>query len=226
MKNNFWILIFGFIIILSNCQSQKSSNFRTKETILHIDDLQNGDLIFVGAQTEQLSGAINRVTQISKEANFDHIGLIEKTKDSIFVLHAAPIGGSQREEVHHFYKSQTEKNNRIVIYRLKNNYQHSIPNAISTAKTLLGKPYNWTYILNENEYYCSDFIERAFRKDEIFDLIEMNFKNKETDKIDDFWIDFYRKKNLEVPQDQPGTNPNQLANSEKLNRIGIILLDL
>lgn len=226
MKNIFWILIFGFIIILSNCQSQKSSNFRNKETILHIDDLQNGDLIFVGAQTEQLSGAINRVTQISKEANFDHVGLIELDKDSIFVLHAAPIGGSQREEVHHFYKSQTEKNNRIVIYRLKKHYQNSIPNAISTAKTLLGKPYNWTYILNEDEYYCSDFIERVFRKDEIFDLIEMNFKNKETGKIDDFWIDFYRKKNLEVPQDKPGTNPNQLANSEKLNRIGIILLDL
>lgn len=183
-------------------------------------NIKNGDLIFVGAQTEELSGAINRVTKLSDETNFDHVGLIEKTSDSIFVLHAAPMGGSQREEIHHFYTSQTEKNNKIVIYRLKDDYQKTIPNAISKAKTMLGKPYNWLYILNDDELYCSDFVERAFRNDNVFELIPMNFKNKETGKIDDFWVDFYRKKGKDVPQDEPGTNPNQLASSEKLIKIG------
>ena len=183
-------------------------------------NIKNGDLIFVGAQTEELSGAINRVTKLSDETNFDHVGLIEKTSDSIFVLHAAPMGGSQREEIHHFYTSQTEKNNKIVIYRLKDNYQKTIPNAISKAKTMLGKPYNWLYILNDDELYCSDFVERAFRNDNVFELIPMNFKNQETGKIDDFWVDFYRKKGKDVPQDEPGTNPNQLASSEKLIKIG------
>ena len=185
-----------------------------------IKNIKNGDLIFVGAQTEELSGAINRVTKLSDETNFDHVGLIEKTSDSFFVLHAAPMGGSQREEIHHFYTSQTEKNNKIVIYRLKDDYQKTIPNAISKAKTMLGKPYNWLYILNDDELYCSDFVERAFRNDNVFELIPMNFKNKETGKIDDFWVDFYRKKGKDVPQDEPGTNPNQLASSEKLIKIG------
>lgn len=157
-------------------------------------NIKNGDLIFVGAQTEELSGAINRVTKLSEETNFDHVGLIEKTSDSFFVLHAAPMGGSQREEIHHFYTSQTEKNNKIVIYRLKDDYQKTIPNAISKAKTMLGKPYNWLYILNDDELYCSDFVERAFRNDNVFELIPMNFKNQETGKIDDFWVDFYSKK--------------------------------
>lgn len=183
-------------------------------------NIKNGDLIFVGAQTEELSGAINRVTKLSEETNFDHVGLIEKTSDSFFVLHAAPMGGSQREEIHHFYTSQTEKNNKIVIYRLKDDYQKTIPNAISKAKTMLGKPYNWLYILNDDELYCSDFVERAFRNDNVFELIPMNFKNQETGKIDDFWVDFYSKKGKKVPQDEPGTNPNQLASSEKLIKIG------
>lgn len=183
-------------------------------------NIKNGDLIFVGAQTEELSGAINRVTKLSDETNFDHVGLIEKTSDSFFVLHAAPMGGSQREEIHHFYTSQTEKNNKIVIYRLKDDYQKTIPNAISKAKTMLGKPYNWLYILNDDELYCSDFVERAFRNDNVFELIPMNFKNQETGKIDDFWVDFYSKKGKKVPQDEPGTNPNQLASSEKLIKIG------
>lgn len=206
---------------MQSCTTKNTNSLaKSSTTILSLENIQNGDLILVGAQTEELSGAISRTTKISDETNFDHIGLIEKTNDSIFVLHAAPMGGSQREEIHHFYTSQTEKKNNIVIYRLKDQYQHSIPNAISVAKTMLGKPYNWLYILNEDELYCSDFIERAFRKDEIFDLIPMNFKNPKTGIIDDFWINFYRKKRQDVPQDKPGTNPNQLASSAKLTRIG------
>ncbi len=201
----------------------KSKVIKEKQEI-SLKNIQNGDLIFVGAETEELSGAISRVTKISEQTNFDHVGFIEKTTDSIFVLHASTKGGSKREEIHHFYTSQTENNNKIVIYRLKNEYQSTIPKAIAKAKTMLGKPYNWLYILNDDELYCSDFVERAFRDDKIFELIPMNFKNKETGMIDDFWIDFYRKKGKEVPQDEPGTNPNQLATSKKLIRIGELKL--
>ena len=213
----FPIFLLLFSLIMNSCTQTKTLS---EKEIISLKNIKNGDLIFVGAQTEELSGAISRVTKISEKTNFDHVGLIEKTSDSIFVLHAAPMGGSQREEIHHFYTSQTEKKNKIVIYRLRKEYQATIPNAITKAKTMLGKPYNWLYILNDDELYCSDFVERAFRNDEVFELIPMNFKNKETGIIDDFWIDFYKKKGKEVPQDEPGTNPNQLASSEKLTRIG------
>ena len=213
----FPIFLLLFSLIMNSCTQTKALS---EKEIISLKNIRNGDLIFVGAQTEELSGAISRVTKISEKTNFDHVGLIEKTSDSIFVLHAAPMGGSQREEIHHFYTSQTEKKNKIVIYRLQKKYQATIPNAITKAKTMLGKPYNWLYILNDDELYCSDFVERAFRNDEVFELIPMNFKNKETGIIDNFWIDFYKKKGKEVPQDEPGTNPNQLASSEKLTRIG------
>ena len=213
----FPIFLLLFSLIMNSCTQTKALS---EKEIISLKNIKNGDLIFVGAQTEELSGAISRVTKISEKTNFDHVGLIEKTSDSIFVLHAAPMGGSQREEIHHFYTSQTEKKNKIVIYRLQKEYQATIPNAITKAKTMLGKPYNWLYILNDDELYCSDFVERAFRNDKVFKLIPMNFKNKETGIIDDFWIDFYKKKGKEVPQDEPGTNPNQLASSDKLTRIG------
>ena len=217
----FPIFLLLFTLTMNSCTQTKSI---TKKEIISLKNIQNGDLIFVGAQTEELSGAINRVTKINDETNFDHVGLIEKTADSIFVLHAAPMGGSQREEIHHFYTSQSEKKNKIVIYRLKNEYQSTISHATTKAKTMLGKPYNWLYILNDDELYCSDFIERAFRDDKVFELIPMNFKNKETGIIDNFWIDFYRKKGKEVPQDEAGTNPNQLATSDKLIKVGELKL--
>jgi len=203
-----------FFVFLFSCSSQQT---------ISINELKNGDFVFVQAKVENLSGAINRVTQKSETENFDHVGLIEIQKGEIFVLHSAPKLGSTRQNFEDFFNEKTQNEQKMVIYRLKKEYQKAIEPAITKAKTLLNKPYNWSYILNENSYYCSDFIERAFRKDSIFEHIEMNFKNSKTDKIDDFWIDFYKKLNIDVPQNMPGTNPNQLARSEKLFRLGILL---
>jgi hypothetical protein len=206
LKNIYFILLF----ILTSCSVQKTQNEK---------DLRNGDLIFVEAKEENLSGAINRVTQKSEVANFDHLGIIEISSDGIFVLHASPKLGSAKESLKDFYEKNRANQQEMVIYRLKKNYQSGIPEAIEQANLMLNKPYNFTYILNDDSYYCSDFVERAFRNFVIFEHIPMNFKNKDG-QIDSFWVDFYEKQNLDVPQDQPGTNPNQLAESDKLIRLG------
>jgi len=157
------------------------------------NDLENGDLVFVGAEKANLSGAINRVTQKKDSIAFDHIGIIEKSVDSIFVLHASSKKGSIKESIQAFYQSEKVADNKIVVYRLKNNFQKAIPDAILSAEKMLGKPYNWTYILNDSSYYCSDFIERCFRKNHIFTLEPMSFINPKTNKTDEFWMEFYKK---------------------------------
>lgn len=226
INNLFTLPLLLFTLIINSCAKNNinatDQSQNTLSKMLALKDINNGDLIFVGAEEENLSGAINRVTQLNENTTFDHVGIIEKTKDSVFVLHAAPKGGSQREFINDFYNDRSK--NALVIYRLKNEYLKSIPQAIINAKNLLGKPYNWDYILNNEEYYCSDFVERAFRNDQIFDLIPMNFKNPKTGEIDQFWIDFYDKKGKSVPQNEPGTNPNQIASSDKLLKIGQLLI--
>lgn len=184
--------------------------------------VENGDLLLVTAVQEGLSGAINNVTQTQEVANFDHIGLVEKDGQDYFVLHAAPRGGSQRQIISQFLKEQKNNGQYIVVYRLKNPYQKSIPYAIEKAKSLVGKPYNFDYILNDDTYYCSDFIERSFRKDNIFTLEPMTFIDPSTGVTNTFWKEFYHKKNMDVPEGLPGCNPNGLAASEKLQRIKIL----
>ncbi|MDH5826022.1 YiiX/YebB-like N1pC/P60 family cysteine hydrolase [Sphingobacterium faecium] len=201
--------------------------FLTQLTIgqqTHSTNLINGDLIFVGAEQKNLSGAINRVTQRDTNSSFDHIGIIEINKDSIFVLHASSKSGTIREKIQDFFKTQKNGRNDLVIFRLKQPYDKSIPIAITAAKQMLGKPYNWSYILNENSYYCSDFIERAFRSYHIFQLEPMTFINPTTGKTDDFWINFYHKQGIEVPEGKSGCNPNGLAASDKLVKIGNLML--
>lgn len=204
MKNRLFLFILLFFLL--NCTSLKQ-------------DIRNGDLIFVTAQKENLSGAINRVTQKNETENYDHIGIIEKNKNSVFVLHAAPKGGSQKETLKDFIKNQTEGNAEIYLYRLKPEFQNSIPEAIKNANSLLGKPYNFTYVLNEETLYCSDFMERIFRNYHIFELKPMTFVNPKTGKTDDFWFKFYQEKNMEVPEGKLGCNPNGLASSEKLVKV-------
>ncbi|WP_082468319.1 YiiX/YebB-like N1pC/P60 family cysteine hydrolase [Pedobacter sp. R20-19] len=190
-----------------------------------LNDLENGDLVFVGAEKANLSGAINRVTQKKDSIAFDHIGIIEKSVDSIFVLHASSKKGSIKESIQAFYQSEKVADNKIVVYRLKNNFQKAIPDAILFAEKMLGKPYNWTYILNDSSYYCSDFIERCFRKNHIFTLEPMSFINPKTNKTDEFWMEFYKKQNLEVPEGKLGCNPNGLAASDKLFLAGILSIN-
>ena len=201
--------LYIFTCILS-CRSYRTS------------DLVNGDLLFVTAKSTGLSGAINNVTQKEKNASFDHIGILEKTGGKLYVLHAAPKGGSQKQKLEDFLEDQSEDGQTVVVYRLKSQYQYAIPSAVGKANTMLEKPYNFDYILNENSYYCSDYIERAFRENHVFKLEPMTFIDPATGKTNAFWEDFYKKKGLKVPEGEPGCNPNGLAASEKLERIKIL----
>jgi len=206
LKNNFLFAFFAFVLILS-CRSHK------------ISGLQNGDLLFVTAKNSGLSGAINNVTQKEKNASFDHIGILEKTGGKLYVLHAAPKGGSQKQPLKDFLKDQDEDGQTVIVYRLKPQYQDAIPPAIEKANAMLGKPYNFNYILDDGSYYCSDYIERAFRENHIFKLEPMTFVDPATGKTNAFWESFYAKRNLKIPEGEPGCNPNGLAASEKLERI-------
>lgn len=205
MKNFFFLM--SFLLLGRACTTMPS------------EDLKNGDLLFVTAQKEDLSGAINRVTQKKHIANYDHVAIIERAEGLVFVWHAAPSGGTQKEKLSDFIKKQTKNNVEIMVYRLKPKYQYAIPRALQRAVLFLGKPYNYTYILNDESLYCSDFIERIFREDHVFKLIPMTFKNPKTGRVDDFWIRYYQSKNREVPEGSLGSNPNNLASSEVLVRL-------
>lgn len=207
IKSNLVCAIF-VLLFLTSCKTYNTSI------------LENGDLLFVPSVDSGLSGAINNVTQTEKKTSYDHIGIVKKEENHLYVLHAAPKGGSQKQKLHSFLKEQTKSGQKIDVYRLKSEFHSSIPNSVSKAETLIGKPYNFNYILDENSYYCSDFVERAFRDNQIFNLEPMTFIDPKTNQTNAFWEKFYRDKNLKVPEGEPGCNPNGLANSDKIDKIG------
>lgn len=183
--------------------------------------VQDGDLLFVTAATTGLSGAINDATGKQGAVSYDHVALVAHESDGYVVLHADEKG-SREQALDAFLDEARAKHRQVVIHRLKGDQRSAIPDAIARARTLLGKPYNETYVQDEDSYYCSDFIERAFRARHVFATQPMNFKNLQTGEISPYWVDFYRSKGMDVPQGAPGTNPNDMSASPVLERIGVV----
>ena len=184
-------------------------------------ELKTGDLLFRGETGKDLSEAIDRVTQTDAATHFSHIGLVITNDDSVFVLHASTTGGTCQVSLSEFLypKGDTVE---VVAYRLKEPWQAAIPAAIKRAEKMLGKPYNFSYILSDSTHYCSEFIYRAFEPDSIFKLNPMTFKDPETGEFLPTWIEYYEKLGVNIPEGQPGCNPNGLAASDKLIRIGLV----
>ncbi|MFA5575126.1 MAG: YiiX/YebB-like N1pC/P60 family cysteine hydrolase [Brumimicrobium sp.] len=207
MKLCLSLLSISSLLFLTFCVSDPNTS-----------NLQSGDFLFVSAKQENLSGAIDKVTQTDKNHHYSHIAMVEVETDStIWVIHAGTKNGSERVSLQTFLSYYED--NTIDIFRLKDVYHHTIPSAIESAKTFLGKPYNYSYILSDTALYCSDLIQRSFAKDSIFGLYPMTFKDSETGSFNEYWVEFYKDLGIEIPEGKPGCNPNQMAVNEKLEFI-------
>ena len=183
--------------------------------------LQSGDLLFRGATSGQLSKAIDKVTQTAEATHFSHVGLVEVSDTGVLVLHASPEGGTCVVSLHQFLHPQDDSV-KVVAYRLKEEWTKSIPAALIKAKQLLGKPYNFSYILSDTTLYCSEFVYLAFAADSVFTLEPMTFKDPENGNFPSVWKEYYQKMGLDIPEGLPGCNPNGLAASSRLERLGQI----
>lgn len=205
--------IIGLSVLLIFCLTSCRTHY--------VKHLESGDMIFVESNEKNLSGAISRVTKADQHnLSFDHIGFVEKVPNGVNVLHATPKGGSIKQSLKDFIQSHPSR--QLAVYRLKDEFKDAIPSALERANQMLGKPYNHLYIPSDTAYYCSDFIERAFREANIFKLEPMTFVNPATQKIDAYWQSFYDKHNVEVPEGLPGCNPNGLSYSDKIEKVFMI----
>ncbi len=202
------------IVILIGISGMLSCNSKD-----HNIELQDGDFLFRETISSKLSQAIDEVTQTDSETHFSHVGLVELINAKPTVLHASPNGGTCRVSIDEFVKPKGDTT-RVVIYRLKKEWLGSIPSAIEKAKDMVGKPYNFTYIMSDSAHYCSEFIYLAFEIDSIFKLNPMTFKNLNTDTFQSTWVDYYFKLGVEIPEGFPGCNPNGMAASVKLTKLG------
>ncbi|AIT10065.1 hypothetical protein LO80_08850 [Candidatus Francisella endociliophora] len=87
------------------------------------------------------------------------------------------------------------------------------------AKEFLGYGYNDLFLpFTKNKLYCSELIHEAFNQvsdGEYFAQHKLNYIAPNDLEVSQYWIDFYGKHGLKVPQGKSGSHPNNLSLDEK-----------
>ncbi len=174
--------------------------------------LQSGDLLFL---TENKSDMENAITASTGE--YTHVALVERdSADDVWVIEASPAKGvrripySQFERKHllRFYLAT------VNIYRLAEPFDTAA--VIARAKSLIGKPYDYAFLPDNDAYYCSEFIQAVFGG--IFESKPMNWRDADGN-LPEYWEKHFKELGIPVPEGVPGTNPTDLSKSEKLKKV-------
>lgn len=187
-------------------------------------ELKTGDLLFRGKTPSSLSTAIDDVTQTQEGKHFTHMGIVEMMDDQVFVIHAEGRSGVAREPLKDFMTEREGDSLYVEAYRLKSKWNDGVPEAIERASEAIGEPYNYTYIIEDSGYYCSELVWYAFAPDSVFTLEPMTFKDPATGEFHIGWREHYNKLEVDIPEGLPGCNPNGMAASERLELLGVVEL--
>lgn len=180
------------------------------------NNIITGDIVFRGATTSKLSSAINEVTQTQAKNNYTHMGICEVVNKTTYVYHADYNKGVVKELLNEFIKLDNKEYYNVDLYRIKSLKKDDINKAIKQAKTWVGNPYNTTYILEDEGFYCSEYVYEVFKTDSIFGLEPMTFKDPKTNKFHNGWIEHYKALGIPIPEGKLGCNPNKMASSNNL----------
>lgn len=197
------ILLTIFGLYLSACDNKQT--------------FQRGDLIFEIAPDNEMSQAIAEATAQRDSVKFSHVGIIDISPDGkINVIEATAKFGVTVTPIDEFIDKATAG---AVVKRLVIPYD--IDASVGRAKSFLGRPYDWTYLPNNHEIYCSELVEKSYITADgspVFQTIPMNFRDKDGN-MPQFWIDLFERAGRDIPEGVPGTNPTQISRSADLEYI-------
>ncbi len=206
------LLLFITVILVTHYSSGQSKNFA----------LQQGDILFQDLDCGLFCDAIEKVTQGYKGAKFSHVAIAVLDKEgNIFVIEAVSKGVSILSLNDFLAKTYDSLHQpKVMVGRLKPEYQYLIPKAIEEAYKLVGQPYDDVFCITNNNYYCSELIYEIFKKANnnhaFFTLHPMTFKDPETGKTFPAWVDYFKDLNQPIPEGELGNAPGDLSLSEKI----------
>jgi len=185
---------------------------------------KEGDFIFQDLDSSPLCDAIEEVTPGIFNQNFSHVGMIIKDKKKYKIIEAFSEGVKIISMKQFLKRSLTQDGiPKITIAQINSKTLKEKPDIISRAikksRKFLGLPYDEKFIMNNNAFYCSEFLYQIFHlEDEFFELAPMTFKNSKGEFLK-IWIDYFNDLNMEIPEKELGINPGKMTLNENLKFI-------
>ncbi len=181
--------------------------------------LQAGDLLFQDLDCGSMCDAIESVTQGYDDANFSHVGIAVEIAGAFYVLEAIGVGVTLTPIEKFLARGvDAKKKPKVMVSRLKREYQSLITPAIHRGMTYLGKEYDGVFDIENDQYYCSELVYEAFKmeKQSIFKLYPMTFKPLGSNDFFPVWVAYYKELNLAIPEGEAGLNPGGVSRSPYL----------
>lgn len=184
-------------------------------------EARNGDLLFEVAADSPMSSAVAAATAQGDSLKFSHVAIVGVDADSVFVIEATGRGGVISRSLDCFLDSATVVAGRpgIVVKRLAEPFPAR--EAVARAVARIGASYDWTFLPDNDAYYCSELVYECFldaSSGHIFIARPMNFLDA-SGHMPQFWTELFSKLGMEVPQGVPGTNPNDMSKHPGLQEV-------
>lgn len=181
-------------------------------------ELKEGDLLFQDLDCGSMCDAIETVTEGVNGMDFSHCAMVIRDNDTLKVIEAIGEG-----VVITPLKEFIKRSSKIQAARLKGGNEAMLKRACRYAKALKGKAYDEVFLLNNDQYYCSELLYEAFKSanygKEVFGLAPMTFKDPSTHEFYPVWVDYYKQLKCSIPEGKPGLNPGSISRSKRLKLV-------
>jgi hypothetical protein len=208
-KTIYQILNLAFLICRLNLPIQ---------SIAQIDRyLENGDLLFQDLDCGPMCDAIESVTEGVDGQDFSHVGMVYLINNEWMVAEAISKGVVWTPLDTFCYRSKRNDSLNIVQMRIDSLSSHEQAQLLKFINQHLDVAYDYAFIYNNGNYYCSELLYDAFESIERgdFQLEPMTFKAK-GDSFFPIWIDYYNQLGQAIPEGKAGINPGSMSRSPAL----------
>lgn len=184
------------------------------------DGIRTGDLLFCGYQ-EAPGGFTAAGAIAASTGGFVHVAILEVRGDSTWVIDATMKRGVARyplDTLLHDYLPADGLVPVLVVKRLREGFREEF---IERAKSFVGAPYDYYFMPDNGKMYCSELVQECYRGpagEYLFDSKPMNFKDSDG-RFPAYWLQLYAGLGEPVPQDMPGTNPQDMSESPLLEDV-------
>ena len=196
------------------------------------DKLQSGDLIFVGIPVDYSLEEGSAAEAISAstgggELNLIHVAIADVAPDGAYVIDATMARGVDRHPLDTFLMDFTLKDGSMPVFivkRLKKGVE--APGCVQNAIGFCGEAYDNAFLEGNGAHYCSELVRDSYLAPDgscIFPNAPMNWKDS-SGEIPLYWTQLFALLGMEVPQGEPGTNPQDMAGSPLLEDTGVSIL--
>ncbi len=187
--------------------------------------VREGDLLFQQLRCGPLCEAIEDATDGYHHFRISHVGIVVDSAGSKYVLEA--YGSVRLTPLDTFLMRSVDSHGRpkVIVARLKAKYHNYLPAALNYGLSLVGRPYDTVFSLDNEAYYCSELIYFMFSQsgaNGLFHVYPMNFRSLYDGTMPRVWVDYFNKMGVDIPQGKLGCNPAQYSRSKSLKVLYIL----